>query len=56
MISANKDGIRVNETTVTGNSKQPGGRQRRSSIAGDKYLVKYSANIWQATKIFGGLP
>ena len=38
--------------TVTGSIKQPGSRRGRSSIAGDKY----SANIRQITKIFGGLP
>ena len=46
----------VNKTTVTGSSEQLGGRQRRSSIAGDEYSAKYSANIQQNTKKFGGLP
>ena len=52
----NKAWIKVNKAAATGSSKQLGGRQRRSSIAGDKYSEKYSVNIWQITKIFGGLP
>ena len=46
----------VNETTVTGISKQPGGKRRRSSIAGDEYSAEYLSNIRQITKIFDGLP
>ena len=52
----NKEGIRVNKTTVNRSIKQPRARQRRSSIVRDKYLAKYLAHIWQITKIFSGLP
>ena len=44
------------QTTATGSTKQLGSKQRRSLKAGGKYWVKYLANIWQITKIFGGLP
>ena len=45
-IYANKEGIRVNKTTVIGSSKQLGSRQRRSAIAGDKYSAKYLAKYF----------
>ena len=35
-MPANKEGIRVDKTTVNRDSKQPGGRRRRNSIAGDE--------------------
>ena len=41
-----KKGITVNRTTVTGRSKQFGGRQRRSSVAGDKYSANTQTAIY----------
>ena len=55
-MSANKDGISVNKTTVSGSSKQPGGRQKGNSIAGDECSAEYLVNIQQNTKKFGELP